>query len=276
MNTLNQGPEAQAAATAAMAQRLEVAGKELQAKDKIRQQLKAQEEEKAELDAREAAIKAYKEMKTAEAEARFIRCNPQLVPEDVDVEEEGEEEIAASRAHDKEQKERIDDMSEEAILAWMRAKRMRQLREKQQRRKKGYGDYREIVEEEFLQECCNAEHVAVHFYHREFVRCKVMDKHLERISRAHDECKILKLNAEKAPFFVKKLQIKVLPTVIIFKDGVSCDRITGFERVEGDDKCRTRDLEYRIIDSGMMEDEAPQGAYPDDEKNDSEDDEHYR
>lgn len=41
---------------------------------------------------------------------------------------------------------------------------------------------------------------------------------------------MLKLNAEKAPFFVEKLSIRVLPTIMIFKNGVaSLDRIVGFE-----------------------------------------------
>eukprot|EP00501_MAST-03F_sp_TOSAG23-6_P001675 GSMAST32.ASY1.ANO1.1745.1 assembled CDS len=222
-----------------MADRLEVAGRQLQERDRIRQQLKKQEEEKAELDAKEAAIEEYKRQYEANAKERFERCNPDIIERKKELQEVDDDVIAQERAQEREKKkenEELDD-SEEAVLRRMRAKRMRELRAKQQRRKQGYGDYREIIESEFLQEACNAEFVAVHFYHREFVRCKVMDKHLERISRAHDTVKILKLNAEKAPFFVNKLGIKILPTVIMFKNGVSCDRITGFERVLGDDKC---------------------------------------
>ena len=46
----------------------------------------------------------------------------------------------------------------------------------------GHGEYREIVEEEFLKEVCGSEHVVVHFYHTEFFRCKIVDKHMRIIA----------------------------------------------------------------------------------------------
>ena len=45
----------------------------------------------------------------------------------------------------------------------------------------------------------------------------------------HVEAKFIKINAEKSPFFVGKLQVKTLPTVVIFRDGMADDRIQGFE-----------------------------------------------
>lgn len=72
--------------------------------------------------------------------------------------------------------------------------------------------------------------VAVHFYHRDFERCKIMDMHLARLAKRHIECKFLKLNAEKAPFFVEKLVVRILPTVVCFKDGIAFDeRVLGFD-----------------------------------------------
>lgn len=47
----------------------------------------------------------------------------------------------------------------------------------------GHGEYREIVEEEFLKEVCGSVYVVVHFYHQEFFNCKIVDKHL-RVSSA--------------------------------------------------------------------------------------------
>ena len=49
----------------------------------------------------------------------------------------------------------------------------------------------------------------------------------------------MKLNADKAPFFIQKLAIKVLPTVVCFKDGVAVDRIVGFEELGGTDEFDT-------------------------------------
>ena len=73
----------------------------------------------------------------------------------------------------------------------------------------GHGEYREITEEEFLKEVCASQWVVVHFYHREFFRCKIVDKHLKIIAQKHLSCKWLTMDAEKAPFFVSKLQVRV-------------------------------------------------------------------
>ena len=62
-----------------------------------------------------------------------------------------------------------------------------------------------------------------------------MDKHLREISYKHPECRFLALNAEKSPFFVQKLAIKTLPTLVCFIDGVAKDRVVGFEDLGGVD-----------------------------------------
>ena len=87
------------------------------------------------------------------------------------------------------------------------------------------GEYREIVESEFLPTVTKHKFAAVHFYHREFERCKIMDQKLQRVAFKHDEVKFVKLNAEKAPFFVTKLQIRTLPTVVLFINGVAKHRL---------------------------------------------------
>ena len=49
--------------------------------------------------------------------------------------------------------------------------------------------------------------VLCNFYHQDFERCKIMDMHLRKIAAAHPEAKFVTMNAEKAPFFIQKLQI---------------------------------------------------------------------
>jgi len=157
-------------------------------------------------------------------------------------------------------------------LEAFRAKRLAAMKAKKARRTKNrcMGEYREIVEPEFLKTVTKNKHTVVHFYHREFKRCAIMDKRLGMVAYRHDEIKFVKLNAEKAPFFVKKLCIKVLPSVILFIDGVAIDRINGFEGL-GTDDFRTRTLEKRLLDIGMLIDPSERGSYPDDDKVDSED-----
>merc|ERR1712167_349214 len=133
------------------------------------------------------------------------------------------------------------------VLNDLENKRLSDLKQRYAKEKEafsaGTGEYREIVEEEFLKEVCNFENVVVHFFHKEFFRCKVMDKHLRELSKKYRQCKFLCLDAEKAPFFIAKLAIQVLPTIITFKDGNVTDRLVGFEEVGYKDDFRTEVLE---------------------------------
>ena len=89
----------------------------------------------------------------------------------------------------------------------------------------------EIVEEEFLKEVTGSKLVVCHFYHNDFARCKIMDEvgafvqarsghtvndarvfvlqHLRKLAGKHFKTKFIKLNAEKAPFFVSKLAVRL-------------------------------------------------------------------
>jgi len=72
-----------------------------------------------------------------------------------------------------------------------------------------YGDVRDIVETEFLDTMCKHQKVVCHFYHDQFERCKIMDKHFRQIADLHPETLFVRINAEKTPFFTNKLNIKV-------------------------------------------------------------------
>jgi hypothetical protein len=59
---------------------------------------------------------------------------------------------------------------------------------------------------------------------------------------------------DNAPFLVTKLKIQVLPCVLSFIDGVSVDRIVGFEGLGySPDHFTTRDLEGRLLASGVIQ-----------------------
>ena len=124
---------------------------------------------------------------------------------------------------------RMDDPEVEAL----RQQRMAALKAGAAARKQGLqegrGELREICEDEFLKEVTGARFVAVHFYHDEFMTCKVMDKHLRALAPRCVSVKFVRINANKAAFFVAKIKVKVLPTLAFFVDGVLIGRQTGFE-----------------------------------------------
>ena len=125
----------------------------------------------------------------------------------------------------------------DAELEKIRNARMAELRrshnETQENLARGHGQYREIAQDDFLPEVTGGSlRVLVHFYHGDFEKCQLMDQKLRELAGRHIETKFLRLNAEKAPFFVQKLAVRTLPTVVYFEDGVAVSRQTGFEGID--------------------------------------------
>merc|ERR1711918_174045 len=108
-----------------------------------------------------------------------------------------------------------------------------------------------IVEEEFLKEVCLAVRGRA-LPPQEFFRCKIVDKHLRIIAQKHLSCKFLTLDAEKAPFFIAKLAIQMLPTVIVFKDGVVHEQFAGFDEMGAKDDFRTEVMEHWFSKAGCV------------------------
>ena len=125
-------------------------------------------------------------------------------------------------------------------------------KEEMENKIKGHGQYNEIAEDEFLPLVTKSKFAIVHFYHKDFERCKIMDYHLDIIARQHTETKFAKIDAEKCPFFVSKLAIQMLPTVICFMDGVAFDRLVGFEELGGKDEFPTMMLTRHLVKTGAL------------------------
>ena len=150
-----------------------------------------------------------------------------------------QEKQSAEQQKEKSERENVDPNSDDEgadddiALRNIREARLKEIKS-QQREKienvgKGHGQYREIVQDEFLKEVTSSERVICHFYHRDFERCKIMDNHLSKLSKRHMETKFIKIDAEKTPFFTAKLLIQTIPTVVCFFDGVGREKIIGFD-----------------------------------------------
>ena len=144
-------------------------------------------------------------------------------------------------------------------IAHLREARIQQLatelsRAKQQRNE-GFGTYNQITDEKRLMEITTSvKKCIVHFYKPDFNRCRIMDGHLEALAGVHLEARVLRINVEHAPFLVTKLGVKVLPCIISFMDGVSVDRVVGFEGLGySPDSFETGDLERRLVGAGVLE-----------------------
>ncbi|KAL2543662.1 Thioredoxin domain-containing protein PLP3A [Forsythia ovata] len=131
----------------------------------------------------------------------------------------------------------LDELMDDPELEKLHADRIAALKKEAEKRQElkmqGHGEYREITEADFLGEVTGSDKVVCHFYHREFYRCKIMDKHLKSLAPRHFNTKFVKLDAENSPFFVTKLGIKTLPCVILFRKGIATGRLVGFEDMGG-------------------------------------------
>ena len=57
---------------------------------------------------------------------------------------------------------------------------------------------------------------------------------------------------QDAPFFTEKLQVRMLPCVICFIDGIAGDRVVGFDELGGKDDFKTEKLESRLLNAGVI------------------------
>lgn len=128
-----------------------------------------------------------------------------------------------------------DDEDDEFLeLRRMRLQNLKSNQEKEAEwRSKQHGEFREIGQDDFfnivVREKGGSELCCVHFYHKDFETCKVMDRRLSEIARTMLAVKFVKIDAERSPFLVERLRVTTLPCLLLFKKDVCVDRVLGFE-----------------------------------------------
>ncbi|KAI0322477.1 thioredoxin-like protein [Amylostereum chailletii] len=170
-----------------------------------------------------------------------------------------------------------DDLDEEALFAELEAEiendhgiareqgikeLQREVENVKQMRADMHGKYVEVQDEkEVIRISANEPRCVIHFYHSNFRRCQIMDKHLATIAPKYFGTRFIRVFVEHVPFLVEKLAIKVLPCVMSFVKGVSKDRIIGFEELGNtvelrpSDKFSTATLELRLEQAGVIQKE---------------------
>uniref|UniRef100_A0A6M2CQI1 Thioredoxin domain-containing protein 9 n=1 Tax=Rhipicephalus microplus TaxID=6941 RepID=A0A6M2CQI1_RHIMP len=146
--------------------------------------------------------------------------------------------------------EKLDKMADED-LEGLRQKRLDAMKKYEKKKRewleKGHGEYTELTSEpEFFEACKASEDVVVHFFRESTFRCKIVDKHLAILAQKHVETRFCKISVDRAPFLCDRMKIRVLPTIVLFKDFKSKDFIVGFDDLGGVDDFSTEMLEWRI------------------------------
>ena len=119
----------------------------------------------------------------------------------------------------------------------------------------GHGEYRECHDQKrFFEELKASERAVVHFYRPTTRRCEILDKHLSLLARKHMETKFMRVNAEKSPFLCERLNIFMLPTVVVINAGKTEHSIVGFDEMGGNDAFGTEELERLLMKyKGVLE-----------------------
>lgn len=152
--------------------------------------------------------------------------------------------------------EKLDKMEDEELQELERkraAALKKQLKKKQELAEKGHGVYSEIAcEKDFFDVSKNSANVVCHFYRSSTMRCSIVDKHLQALAPKHIETKFCKINAEKSFFLVERLNVRVLPTIVLIRFGKTVDYIIGFDDLGGVDDFSTEMMEWRIAQANVI------------------------
>ncbi|KAI5125011.1 hypothetical protein M0805_007435 [Coniferiporia weirii] len=150
------------------------------------------------------------------------------------------------------------DLDNDFDLGALREQRMEELKREMNQvkdlRRQDHGRLTEVKDEkEVIRISANEKKCVIHFYHRDFKRCEIMDKHLELLAPKYFATRFLRVFVEDVPWLVEKLNIRVLPCLMSFIEGVAKDRLVGFEEIGNADGFETASLELRLQMSGVID-----------------------
>ncbi|KAJ1505113.1 hypothetical protein HMI54_006258, partial [Coelomomyces lativittatus] len=147
--------------------------------------------------------------------------------------------------------ELFETLETDADLSSYREKRIEQLKlevaKAKEERETHFGTCEEIYDEkEIFKITTSHPRCVLHLFHKDFRRCAIMDMHLQLLAKKYPKTKFMKMNVEKATFLVHHLKVKILPCVIFFIDGITKERLIGFEELGNTDDFPTILLEKRL------------------------------
>jgi thiol-disulfide isomerase/thioredoxin len=149
--------------------------------------------------------------------------------------------------------ENLDEDDFEALRQRRKLELQKKMRQEQDWRQLGHGRYLEVADtKDFFNSAKKSQRVIAHFYRGVTPRCQIVDAHFEKLAAKHVETRFLKIDAEKNPFLVERLEVIVLPTIVLIKDGRTEHSIRGFDEFGGTDDFSTQDMAYVLSTHGML------------------------
>jgi len=118
---------------------------------------------------------------------------------------------------------------------------------------RGHGEYNEVpVEKDFFKEIKKEERALCHFFRSNNRACDVLDQHLQVLAKKHIETKFFKVNAEKAPYLVEKLNVAILPSLALIRNEKVVAWVVGLDELGGSYDFKTEWLAARLAQDQII------------------------
>lgn len=155
--------------------------------------------------------------------------------------------------------EELEEDVDDEFMSKYREQRLQQLAEDIKQVQKnvqndGYGTLTTFNDENALMRLTSqTDLVVIHFFLNTFQKCKIMDEKLTELAQKHLMTRFLRISVEDSPFLVAKLNIKVLPCLVAYKNGAERDRIVGFSRLGNNpNDFSVTSLETILLECGIL------------------------
>lgn len=140
-----------------------------------------------------------------------------------------------------------------------RAERMQQMAEEvrsiQEQTALGFGELKSFDKESDLLEAIKNKHnsrILVLFSNKSFKTCQIMHEKLQAIARKHIHTRVFEIQAVDAVFLTQKLNVRVLPCVIGYRDGNQVLRLDGFDQLGNTESFELSALERVLVSANLI------------------------
>lgn len=152
---------------------------------------------------------------------------------------------------------RLDKIDEDG-LEQIRQRRLAQMKREAEQlaqwRRDGHGSVHHVAEKDFFTHAKRAQRMVAVFYRKGTSRyTDDLLEHIARVAQAHLETLFITLDAEKSPFLTNRLNIRVMPSIILTKNGEIEQMLVGLDRLCGSSgKFSTVGIERRLFELEMI------------------------
>eukprot|EP00801_Mesodinium_rubrum_P010932 Mrub_10993.p1 GENE.Mrub_10993~~Mrub_10993.p1 ORF type:complete len:190 (+),score=62.20 Mrub_10993:1-570(+) len=155
-------------------------------------------------------------------------------------------------------------MNDDEELKKIREKRMKEMQQnemdKRNWERNGHGSITEITDQkEFFNISKQSRKVLALFYTRANKWSGPITELLSLLCQKHMEVKVVRVDAEKAPFLVEKLKIWMIPTIMCIKDQKTEQSLVGLDEIDCKGKLSIEKVENTLFEYGMLTDKYFEG-----------------